>query len=139
MVFDSSGNLYVANQGNNTVSKFAPGSTTASATYSAGLSGPGALAFDAGGNLYVANDFAGTVSKFAPGSTTASATYTAGVSGPDALAIDVSGNLYVANRRSQYGEQVCRRQHHRRRHIFCRTVPPRCSGGRLQRQSLRSQ
>ena len=28
LAFDSSGNLYVANDGNNTVSKFAPGSTT---------------------------------------------------------------------------------------------------------------
>ena len=36
LAFDSSGNLYVANDGDNTVSKFAPGSTTAIATYSAG-------------------------------------------------------------------------------------------------------
>ena len=28
LAFDASGNLYVANYGNNTVSKFAPGSTT---------------------------------------------------------------------------------------------------------------
>ena len=32
LAFDSSGNLYVANTGNNTVSEFAPGSTTPTAT-----------------------------------------------------------------------------------------------------------
>ena len=34
LAFDSSGNLYVANEGNNTVSEFAPGSTTPTATLS---------------------------------------------------------------------------------------------------------
>ena len=43
--------------GNGTVSKFAPGSTTPSATLT-GLSNPYALAFDGSGNLYVANDMA---------------------------------------------------------------------------------
>ena len=79
------------------MSRFAPGSTTASATYSAGLSDPEALAFDSSGNLYVANNGNNTVIKFAPGSTTASATYSAGLSEPEALAFDSSGNLYVAN------------------------------------------
>ena len=55
LAFDASGNLYVANEGNGTVSEFAPGSTTPTATLT-GLSYPVALAFDASGNLYVAND-----------------------------------------------------------------------------------
>ncbi|HEY5314842.1 MAG TPA: MBG domain-containing protein, partial [Pirellulales bacterium] len=97
LAFDSSGNLYVANEGNSTVEKFAVGSTTASATYSAGVAYPEALAFDSSGNLYVGNATNNTVEKFAPGSTTPSATYSAGVSGPEALAFDASGNLYVAN------------------------------------------
>ena len=37
-----------------TVSEFAPGATTPTATLT-GLSDPAALAFDASGNLYVAN------------------------------------------------------------------------------------
>ena len=99
LAFDSSGNLYVANDdGNNTVSEFAPGSTTPTATLT-GLSDPSALAFDSSGNLYVANAAAiDTVSEFAPGSTTPTATLT-GLSDPVALAFDASGNLFVANRR----------------------------------------
>ena len=95
MIFDTSGNLYVTNQGNGTVSKFAPGATTPSATLT-GLNNPFALAFDASGNLYVANQAGTTVSKFAPGATTPTATLT-GLNGPCNLAIDTSGNLYVAN------------------------------------------
>ena len=56
----------MANYNNNTVSEFAPGSTTASATLT-GLGLPDALAFDSSGNLYVANAAStnnGTVSEF---------------------------------------------------------------------------
>ena len=77
------------------MSKFAPGSTTPSATLT-GLNDPDALAFDASGNLYVANTGGNTVSEFAPGSTTPTATLT-GLNDPYALAFDASGNLYVAN------------------------------------------
>ncbi|HEX3659782.1 MAG TPA: hypothetical protein VHV55_28615 [Pirellulales bacterium] len=91
----------MANTGNNTIVKFASGSTTPSATYGSGGSNPYALAFDSSGNLYVANGGNGvdngTVAEFAPGSTSASATYSAGMHGPHALAFDSSGNLYVAN------------------------------------------
>ena len=65
LAFDGSGNLYVANAGNGTVSKFAPGGATPIATLT-GLNSPSDLAFDASGNLYVANDTANTVSEFTP-------------------------------------------------------------------------
>ncbi len=92
-----SGNLYVANYSAGTVSKFAPGATTPSATLT-GLNQPSALAFDGSGNLYVANEWYGTVSKFAPGSTTPSVTLNGdGYGEPIALTFDRSGYLYVAN------------------------------------------
>ena len=87
----------MANNGNNTVSEFAPGSTTAIATYSDGLANPTALIFDSNGNLYVASYDDSTVLEFAAGSTTAIATYSAGLSLPRDLAFDSHGNLYVVN------------------------------------------
>ena len=87
---------------NNTVVKFASGSTTVSATYSAGLNDPDALAFDSSGNLYVANLLGNTVSEFAAGSTTVFATLT-GLNEPNALAFDSGGNLYVTNSGQQDG------------------------------------
>ena len=93
---------------NNTVSEFAPGSTTPTTTLTElnnpffPNENPWALAFDGSGNLYVANLGNGTVSKFAPGSTTPTATLTESnntMLSTDlrGLAFDSSGNLYVAN------------------------------------------
>ena len=65
LAVDASGNLYVDTT-DDTVTKFAPGATTASATLT-GLDGAIALAVDGSGNLYVANSGDTTVSKFAPG------------------------------------------------------------------------
>ena len=64
LAFDASGNLYVANYGNSTISKVTPGGTV-STFVSSGLSGPIGLAFDASGNLYVTNWNSGTISKVA--------------------------------------------------------------------------
>ena len=95
LAFDSKGNLFVANYGGDTVSEFAPGRATPTATLT-GLNLPDALAFDSKGNLFVANGGGMTVSEFAPGSITPTATLT-GLNVPDALAFDSKGNLFVAN------------------------------------------
>ena len=55
LAFDAAGNLYVANDGNNTISKVTPAGAV-STFVSSGLDDPDGLAFDAAGNLYVAND-----------------------------------------------------------------------------------
>ena len=98
LAFDSSGNLYVANNGTNTVSVFAPNATTPTSTLTE-PSSPQALAIDASGNIYVGNDT--TVSVFAPGSTTPTRTLT-GLNSPSAMAFDSRGTLYVAN----FGQQT---------------------------------
>ena len=49
--FDGSGNLFVANVGDNTVTVYAPGKTRVLRTISEGVNGPDALAFDAADNL----------------------------------------------------------------------------------------
>jgi len=54
LALDSAGNLYVANYGNSTITKFTP-SGAGSVFASTGLNGPESLAFDSAGNLYVAN------------------------------------------------------------------------------------
>ena len=90
MAFDSSGDLFVANQSNSTVSEFAAGSssTKPAATFT-GFNGPYAMAFDSSGDLFVANYGFGagsTVSEFNPGGTKPSVTLN-GLTGPDAWSL----------------------------------------------------
>ena len=66
----------MANYGNsNTVSEFAPGATTPTATLT-GLNDPAALAFDSSGNLFVANWGSRHGERVRSGSTTPTATLT---------------------------------------------------------------
>ena len=105
-MFDTAGNLYVANNGNNTVVKFAPhGVGSVFANANDGLAGPVDLAFDAAGNLYVSNAYGGpppgngSVLKFTTdglGSVFADT----GLQLAFGLAFDREGNLYVSNNRS---------------------------------------
>jgi hypothetical protein len=102
LAFDSTGNLYAANTGAQTIYKFAPNGTR---TVFVGPSAfaPGAyplgLAFDSSGDLFVSIDTdtvsgADSIVYFTPagvGSTCAT-----GLTNPRGLAFDSSGNLFVA-------------------------------------------
>jgi sugar lactone lactonase YvrE len=117
LTFDASGNLWVANYGNNTVVECAASQlaalqlvasapATPSATLSAtagSLNLPAGLAFDAAGNLWVANASNSIVEYPASllgitGSPAPTVTLTGGIlSNPAGLAFDAGGNLWVAN------------------------------------------
>jgi sugar lactone lactonase YvrE len=95
LAFDSSGNLYAANFGDSTISKF-----NASGTYvsniSTNLIHPTGLAFDSLSNFYAANYGNSTISKFSSSGSYLSNIST-NLSGPHGLAFDSAGNLYSAN------------------------------------------
>ena len=95
MAFDGSGNLYVANELNNTLGKFSSNGTFLS-SISGNMNGPRGVAIDGSGNLYVANNYNNTVSKFSSNGTFLSS-ISGNMSVPSGVAIDGSGNLYVAN------------------------------------------
>jgi sugar lactone lactonase YvrE len=130
VTFDSSGNLWVADQNNNRVLEYkAPFSTheaaslvigqsgftgSAAATSSTGLSGPTGLAFDSSGNLWVVDNGNSRVLEYStPFSTGEGAalvigqssftssdysdTNSTGLSYPTGLAFDSGGNLWVAD------------------------------------------
>ncbi len=63
LAFDGSGNLYVANYGNNTIEEF-NSSGTGAIFANTGLDEPIGLAFDSSGNLYVANAANSTIEEF---------------------------------------------------------------------------
>ncbi|MGD0730163.1 MAG: NHL repeat-containing protein, partial [Terracidiphilus sp.] len=101
---DASGNIYVADTGNNAVKEVAPGCILAgcAVTLGSGFKGPSAIAVDASGNVFVADTGNHAVKEMLAvnGSIPASPTINtlgSGFSSPVAVAVDQGGNVYVAD------------------------------------------
>jgi sugar lactone lactonase YvrE len=103
LCIDQNGNLYVANQGNNTVTVYPSRSTSPSVTYSQDLSRPLYPIVDAHGDLFVGNANTGTVIEYPSGSTSASEVLQTAGHEADGMDFDLQGNLYVAYRNASYG------------------------------------
>jgi hypothetical protein len=123
--FDASGNLYIADSGNNRIRKVSPEGTISSVAgngryafsgdggqaASAGLGSPQGLCLDRGGNLYIADTYNQRIRKVTPAgviSTVAgngsngfsgdggNAT-AASLSSPSGVAVDAAGNIFIAD------------------------------------------
>ncbi len=93
---DSSGNLYIADTGNNRIVKIAPnGTQTVVSVAPLTLNFPLAVALDCAGNLYVTDGNNNRVVKV-PAAGGAATVLPRSVS-PDGLAVDASGNVFVAD------------------------------------------
>jgi sugar lactone lactonase YvrE len=123
VAIDASGNIFVADYGNNTVRKIAPGGvvTTLAGTLSSGGSsdglataasfkGPEGIAIDGSGDVFVADTENNTIRKITPAGSVSTYAGTAGVSGssdgtgpaaqfarPIGVAADGAGNLFVGD------------------------------------------
>ncbi len=92
LVFNSSGDLFVANNGSGDIEEFSATGAPLRVVAS-GLSGPRGLTIDGLGNLYVANQASGTIDKITPGG--AVTTFFSGLVSPNGLAFNAAGDLLV--------------------------------------------
>lgn len=120
---DSDGNLYVADDGNNTIRKITSDGSVSTLVGTAGVTGssdgtgsaakffrPFGLTVDHNGNVYVGDTDNNLIRKITPGGVVTTIGGTAGVSGslegsgsdaqfssPEGVAVDAEGNVYVAD------------------------------------------
>ena len=98
---DDSGNIYIADTGNNRVLREAPSTNgyTQTVVPSSALASPSAVAVDAAGNIYIADTGNNRVLKEMPtaGSYNEITVPTSQLNWPNGLAVDGSGNVYIAD------------------------------------------
>jgi len=140
LLFDSSGNLYIADSNNNRVRKISNGSiSTVAGNGTAGFAGDGSSAtasgtelnspsgvtFDSKGNMYIADSgnyevrevSGGNISTFAGKNTLGAgfggnlgAAVNAQMDNPSSVAVDASGNVYIADPGANVVSVVCANQ-----------------------------
>jgi hypothetical protein len=94
---DTSGNLYVANIGNSTVTVYAPGSDTPKLTISDGLSSPYGVIVDSKGNVFVSNLGTNDITAYASGQTSPYETISFNDYGQAVgIAVDSANDIWVA-------------------------------------------
>lgn len=104
---DKSGTLYVANQGNNTITEYAAGSQSPKVTLSTDINKPLDVSVDSTGILYVTEGSASTILEFKPGST--SPDQTVSLSHPSSATNVKNDDLYVSYNESSVGHVgVCK-------------------------------
>lgn len=98
---DSSGNVWVANAGNASITEFGTDGSYQTTVSNGGLLEPTHIAIDGSGNLWVSNSASGTntISEFNSTGTaiTGSPFSGGGLNTPEGLAVDAQGHLWVAN------------------------------------------
>lgn len=92
LAVDMSGNVYVADYGNNRIRKISP---TGLATTLTAASNPADIVIDGTGNLFFTDFNGGAVDKLTPGGVLT--TFATGFNQPYGIAIGAAGNLYVAD------------------------------------------
>jgi DNA-binding beta-propeller fold protein YncE len=106
---DSSGNVYIADYGDNAVKEWTVSNNAVATLVSSGLNKPEGVAVDASGNVYIANTGNQAIVEWTPSNsnvTTWVPSVPVGMGGPSDVALDGAGNLYMPYAGDIEGEDV---------------------------------
>ena len=93
---DGSGNVYIADSGNNAIKEWNAATQQVTTLVSSGLGSPSGVAVDGSGNVYFADSGINVVKEWNAATQTVT-TLVSGLNGPTGVAVDGSGNVYIAD------------------------------------------
>jgi hypothetical protein len=94
---DASGNIWIANAGNNSVTKLDATGAELFNTTAGGYNSPSAIAIDGSGNAWIANMGNNSLTKLNAAGASGTAYSGNGLNAPKSVAVDGSGNIWIAN------------------------------------------
>ena len=97
VAMDDSGNIYVADSGNNAIKKWTAASRTLATLVSLGTNSPQGLAVDGDGNVYFSDFLHHSVGKWTVASGGLMTLVSSGLFYPQGVAVDGVGNVYIAD------------------------------------------
>ena len=101
---DGSGNVYIADNGNNAVKEWSAATQQVTSLVSSGLHSPKGLAVDGSGNVYVADSLNNAIKEWSAATQQVSTLASSGLTAPTGLAVDAFGNVYFADSTSAIKE-----------------------------------
>ena len=97
VAIDSSGNIYIADAGNNAVKEWNATSQQVTTLVSSGLNNPYGVAVDGSGNVYIADVGNNAVKEWNASTQQVTTLVSSGLSSPVAVAVDATGNVYIVD------------------------------------------
>ena len=94
---DGSGNVYLADTGNNAIKEWSATTQQVTTLLSTGLNQPAAVAVDSSGNVYIADTGNNAIKEWNATTQLVTALVSTGLNQPVGVAVDGSGNVYIAD------------------------------------------
>jgi DNA-binding beta-propeller fold protein YncE len=94
---DGTGNVYIADTGNNAIKKWTAANNTVTTLVSSGLSDPNGVAVDISGNVFIVDSGDSTIKEWTAANNTLATLVSSGLHSPTGVAVDGADNVYIAD------------------------------------------
>ncbi len=94
---DRTGNVYIADSGNNAILQWTAASNTVSLVVYSGSYYPQAVAVDGAGNVFFADSGSSSINEWSAANSNVTTLVSSGLSFPGGVAVDGAGNVYIAD------------------------------------------